>query len=365
MISTITSNFISLIPTIIYKYVDTGNPLINSFVILLIITIVTNVFNLKNIDLYFLSLYFKLKLIILRDKSDGINLSSDFINSFVYERYNCLEPRTRSWFDMNDNSMSLKNYYNCAHVNLKYKSSIEQQINDFDLSKIYYNINSEITIDNYGHELKDECLEVLILPVFYKNNMTLFYIRGNVKNKSYGGSFYGISSDILFSEYINLYYKELEKKYLIINKNNDILRCNILYGNNCNQTLCSKNILKNITFDTILLNDKKEILPLLDNFKNGNLYDKMMHNNLGFIIYGPPGTGKTSFISCIANYLNKNVVVINLNLISNGKEFINLMDKYKDDIIVFEEFDFSIIKLMNKNKEDQNKEDQNKEKYTF
>ena len=76
MISTITSNFISLIPTIIYKYVDTGNPLINSFVILLIITIVTNVFNLKNIDLYFLSLYFKLKLIILRDKSDGINLSS-------------------------------------------------------------------------------------------------------------------------------------------------------------------------------------------------------------------------------------------------------------------------------------------------
>jgi len=98
----------------------------------------------------------------------------------------------------------------------------------------------------------------------------------------------------------------------------------------------------NRNFDSLFFSGKPEILNVLSNFKNGTLFPKHLpiDNKLGIILYGPPGTGKTGFIAAVANYLNRNILLVNMNRIKTRKELDEVLsyDK-KTHIWVFEEFD--------------------------
>lgn len=98
----------------------------------------------------------------------------------------------------------------------------------------------------------------------------------------------------------------------------------------------------NRNFDSLFFNEKQTIMNVLSNFKNGTLFPKHLpiDNKLGIILYGPPGTGKTGFIAAVANYLQRNILLVNMNRIKTRKELDEVLSyDRKTHIWVFEEFD--------------------------
>lgn len=96
-------------------------------------------------------------------------------------------------------------------------------------------------------------------------------------------------------------------------------------------------------FDQLFFDNKQNVLEVLKKFKEGKLYPSHfgMDNKLGILLHGPPGTGKTSFITCVANYLQRDVFLINLTKVEqqNDLECIFQPENYLKYVFVFEELD--------------------------
>ena len=77
------------------------------------------------------------------------------------------------------------------------------------------------------------------------------------------------------------------------------------------------------TFDNLFFEEKDMLVSKLNFFiDNKDWYNKEGHpHTLGLGLSGPPGTGKTSIIKCIANMLNRHLIVIPLNKIKTQREF--------------------------------------------
>jgi len=108
----------------------------------------------------------------------------------------------------------------------------------------------------------------------------------------------------------------------------------------------------NRNFENLFFKDKNCLIDKLDYFtKNKDWYDKEGHPyTLGIGLHGPPGTGKTSVIKCIANKLNRHIIIIPLSKIKTQREFNNTYFEklynrfnnnidFEDKIIVFEDID--------------------------
>jgi SpoVK/Ycf46/Vps4 family AAA+-type ATPase len=106
-------------------------------------------------------------------------------------------------------------------------------------------------------------------------------------------------------------------------------------------------------FNNLFFSKKEELLKKLDFFINNKsyyLYEGHPYT-FGIGLHGPPGTGKTSVIKCIANKLNRHIIVIPLSKIKTQAEFSEyFFEKYysrentraidfKHKIIVFEDID--------------------------
>jgi hypothetical protein len=107
-------------------------------------------------------------------------------------------------------------------------------------------------------------------------------------------------------------------------------------------------------FDNLFFEEKDSLIHKINFFnKNRDWYEKEGHPwTLGLGLSGPPGTGKTSIIKCIANMLNRHLIVIPLNKIKTQREFSQYYfeNRYNRDnnpnsinfdnkIIVFEDID--------------------------
>lgn len=107
------------------------------------------------------------------------------------------------------------------------------------------------------------------------------------------------------------------------------------------------------SFSNIFFKEKNNIIKKIDFFLQNKqwFYDKGIPYSLGIGTYGPPGTGKTSIIKAIANYTNRNIIVISLKIIKTKlqlnnvffEEFYNENNKnvigFDKKIIVFEDID--------------------------
>jgi len=126
-------------------------------------------------------------------------------------------------------------------------------------------------------------------------------------------------------------------------------------------------------FDTLFFDNKIELIEKLDFFENNKeWYDKEGHPyTMGIALHGPPGTGKTSIIKCIANHLNRHLIVIPLSKIRTQSQFNKcFFDKeynhknakheidFDNKIIVFEDIDCMsdiIMERKKKQKDENNK----------
>jgi len=126
-------------------------------------------------------------------------------------------------------------------------------------------------------------------------------------------------------------------------------------------------------FENLFFEYKDNLLNKLNFFiNNKEFYEYEGHPyTFGLGLHGPPGTGKTSVIKCIANKLNRHIILIPLSKIKTQREFSEYFFEsyytrnnrkrieFKDKIIVFEDIDCmsNIVKKRNNDTNVVNKND--------
>ena len=118
-------------------------------------------------------------------------------------------------------------------------------------------------------------------------------------------------------------------------------------------------------FDNIVSKHKSHIISLLENFKDINSGKKKCigTHNIGFMFYGKPGCGKTMFIKCIANYLKRNIMLIDMRAmktISQLESTFGTTDNVSSNIFVLDEFDCVSDVIAQRGTEYEGKDDRNK-----
>ena len=280
-----------------------------------------------------------------------------------------------SQINLNNNTIySLKEYANSANIyddygepkktrsSIGYSDNEEENENNFINSDIfvvdqlkYFKITEDIYCKVHrdivkGDEKKKFEMENISIEIYsynksleqlkiYLDNIYKNYREERNKQRNYKKFIY----TLVGSGSNNDYYGEREKK-------NEWEECEFISSRNFN----------NLFFD-----DKKKLIRKLNFFiNNKKWYDYEGHPyTLGLGLHGPPGTGKTSIIKCIANKLNRHIIIIPLSKIKTQREFSEyFFEQYynransrkigwENKIIVFEDIDCmsDIVKKRKKN----------------
>lgn len=240
-------------------------------------------------------------------------------------------------FDTLNNSLTIP----INNVTLDSSYNIIKDISDLEeMMKYDPAINHQGLMNNLTGSDK-----VMYLPIWY--DYTAFeWVYLGVKSGTSSSSFSLVSdSSIAITNCYNsikedTHYNEYKSQYMN-NKKSKLTIIKIIHGN------AKKDGYINTKkrFDTLKFENKEYILNILQKFKDDTLYPShlALDNKLGIILHGPPGTGKTGFISCLANYLDRNVLIVNMNTIKTCSELDSIFfkDTAEDNnyIYVFEEFD--------------------------
>ena len=89
---------------------------------------------------------------------------------------------------------------------------------------------------------------------------------------------------------------------------------------------------------------KKRIITMLDNFirnnkSGGRSLGGYGSYNLGMMLHGEPGTGKTLLMKVIANYLHRNIRIIDMRKIKTRTAFKNIFSELNNVVYILDEID--------------------------
>lgn len=326
------------------------------------IPIIFNLVQNNNISFYnfkrFLFRFRKCSTIIIEGKKcmryniygskHDVLFSNRFIAFWQYINYNnlnncdiycikeCSENYNYDYFD----ECTTKKLTNCFDTNM----FIVNQSNCFVVSKdIYCRVNCE---DENIEQRNDT-----------NNNFRTQTI--NIEIFSYRLSLDSLTKflDNITKEYRDRIDLSRNNKRFIYTYNGNSSNNNNSYEMRSNDNMLTRwdefNFISNRTFSNLFFEYKKDLINKLDFFiNNRDWYDREGHPyTFGVGLHGPPGTGKTSVIKCIANKLNRHIIVIPLSKIKTQREFNecyfekmytrqnNKSIDFHDKIIVFEDID--------------------------
>ena len=332
-------------------------------------------YNLEIRDL-FNSLFRKKNSILIEGKkctklSDYITRTDNLFSDRFYAFWHHINKSA----EYNNSVYSLKEYantcndeenYNYNRSNIKNEEkSRSKKMSDIFVINQYKSFNLEKDIyckvlfenNNYDNNDKNRKLETENITIYiysYKKSVNqLRYYIDSITNKF----IHDIESLRNNKKYIYTYLgKNDNDRYFRDSWDNE--RAYINYWEECEFT-------SNRNFKNLFFKDKNFLIDKLDYFiKNKDWYDQEGHPyTLGIGLHGPPGTGKTSVIKCIANKLDRHVIIIPLSKIKTQREFNNsYFEKiynrfnnsidFDDKIIVFEDIDCmsDIVKSRQENK---------------
>ena len=319
---------------------------------------------LKNLFNFFMFFLPKRKSIVLEGK---ICLK---VCSYITKTDNLFSNRFNAfWYYISKNNLnnptiySLKEYANSSNIYDDYgdpkkikrrQNSDDNSLNDEDLDT-----NNDIFIVNQCSHFK---INKDIFCKIKKNS----YDRGDEKKQTQ----YEMENITIELYSYNLSLKELEnflenidKKYqysLETYRNNKKFIYSLIGSNDNNsyhrEIKCCWEECEFIStrkFENLFFEHKDNLLNKLNFFTNNkDFYEYEGHPyTFGLGLHGPPGTGKTSVIKCIANKLNRHIIVIPLSKIKTQREFNEYFFEtyytrnnrkrieFKDKIIVFEDID--------------------------
>ena len=346
----------------ILNKLKTGEPIIDAIITTIILTILTYFIQIINTNAasyinaceysiynFFELFYYKYSITFEGKISLGTNVWDSKIeqsNSFS-DRFKALLEYTISSIKSNDTIYNIKEY---SLINPREKSCFDRDIgiyivnqkNKFLISaeyEIYANIKF-ILEDNSGGKCingkntdKNGQIEKILIELFsYKNNIHV--IREFVEKIMY--------------EYITKIENSRENKSFIYTLTKTTFK-------ECTTEMWDETIFSSTrSFKNLFFEGKESVLNKLDFFLNNKhwYYEKGIPYSLGIGMYGPPGTGKTSLIKAIANYTNRNIIVISLKIIKTKRQLDTIFfeERYNKDnkkdsikfdkkIIIFEDID--------------------------
>lgn len=329
----------------IISQVDTGDKTLNSLLITLLTLILCLIFSLTWIDLkrhIFFCKRFNNSLIDLKNENN-------------FKEYKKFIEKNLDNFNKINIQFGMDEFYLYL-----YRYSLETIGNFVDKKSYYINLKtkclkkeSSAMFSGTGKS-KDSYFDFLypnVYPLHIKGDKTIAI--------SYNYLYYDDTELLLqFIDFIYEYGKKSEtKKFIDTNVDIGIYKIVVNPKQNIEDNLIRiGDLYKNVTFDNIISRHKEKLMSYLDNFvsANKNTYKRIVNYNFGAIFHGIGGTGKTLLCKVIANYLNRNILIVDMRKIKTvdmfEKIFLNkeIIDKF---VIILDEFDFvqGIIKDRNNN----------------
>ena len=361
-------SFYNTIKMMIFDRIKTNNPIIDTLLTTLVISIIGSVFAYVNTNfryddihtaefLYYITHCFRVpnkikicgknctnqsygELNICAAYSDGFNAILDYIIKNIENTENIKEIKE-------------------LHSN--YKETVSQfivsQTNEFSIDKnIFINIIYKKE-DCEGSDKRSFQIENINIEIF-----SYEYTLPELK----------LYFDKILSNYkISIQTGRFNKKF-IYNVEKIFLKEDECHFNRWRED----EYISNRTFDNLFFEKKQEILKKIDFFVDNKRWydDKGIPYNLGIGLHGPPGTGKTSFIKALANKTKRDIIIIPLKMIKTVTQLKTIFfeDTYSrlnvagsrsfdQKIIVFEDID-CIGDIVKKRKKEEEEEEKEKEK---
>jgi hypothetical protein len=326
-------------------------------------------FNCFNIfSFLFLLIIYNYRFIILYFFIDSFNYKNHiyiegkrhFNSSRCYTKYDELYSNKFKaiWYYVN------KNYEKLNINSVKEYSSGSSQYNDYG-DKINNNNNNNQDNNNFivnqfsSFKLNDY---IYCKVEIYDNNLDDKLTNKSIVENVINLDIYSYKSlkyindflDKILYEYENNLQICRDNKLFIYTLNYEVIRNDYHERSNNKNYWEELEFNSNKTFDNIFFEGKKAFISKIDFFINNEKYYNKngIPYTLGIALQGKPGTGKTSIIKCLANYLKRHIVIINLNNIKTNKELDSIFYEdtyslnnkkgsisYKNKIYVFEDID--------------------------
>lgn len=312
----------------VIKYINTGDKILdNAFVVIIGVVISYIIIYFTNRDI--LKFWYNRIVRKIRRQKDPFDFKTEW---YFHDNYNII-----------------KNTYKGIYTNTK--------IGDI-IRKLIIKYPNKVRITNDEDE-DDRCCNLnyegtSLIPI--KNVVPLFYNGIDIV-------YYENRDNIIFSKTLNSLQDFIGYINMMDNKSKEKEIDNNLkiYHYTPKEILLKGEISSNKTFDRLYYDQKNQVVDLVEKFSKGTMYPKSLclDNKLGIILYGKTGgCSKTSTLLSIANYLKRDILVIDFTKVTKREDLdkalnIENMKKY---IYVFDEFDCILDVLVSNNKENHNNE---------